>query len=198
MTKNFESILGHAVRCLEQEDKYLRSKNILGNQEKSPGILRMMNERYYQFLIWREMIKYNFVQLEWKSHDLAIFDSHESKPGTIIEMKHWFSESGLREIPGIRTDLSKLEKCGASAAGLMVFSANPLEETVRSVEFLEKAVFIDRQTAPALRSGFSTVNAAGSSVEFWIGIWIIKSPTRTADMAAAGQTVRQTRVEETA
>jgi hypothetical protein len=102
-----------AGRALEAEDRYLancfKARHWKGSEH---GICAWWNERYYQFVIWRELMS-SFPwrpELEWNLHDLAFFDNETDTdvPVAVAEIKLWASQSGTSELPAIKADMNAL------------------------------------------------------------------------------------------
>lgn len=164
----------HFVRraglALEVEDRLL-----LGNSRihgENGGLIRLYNERYYQFIIWRAVNSIWRAECEHEYRDLVVFAGSE-KPHAIFEMKRWYSNDGRRELHGIRGDLDKLTKSDAPVCGMIIFSINPRGHFLKNTKVLEEEI-------PQLRSVdckhhiFNTFNKEGDPVEFWLGLWLVE------------------------
>jgi len=70
------------------------------------GLRRNTNERYYQFVIWSELMC-SFPWLAETERDLSdfVFYDEAHKPKAYAEIKGWWSTSGEDEIRGIRHDM---------------------------------------------------------------------------------------------
>jgi hypothetical protein len=83
-----------ARRALEIEDRYIancfKARRWKGSEH---GICDNVNERYYQFIIWRELMS----SFSWRSkteyelYDLAFFDNETDTLIAVAEMKGWWS-----------------------------------------------------------------------------------------------------------
>ena len=98
-----------ASRALEAEDRYLASCFKARHWRSRPdGICDNMNERYYQFVIWRELMS-SFPwrpRTERQGYDLAFYDDETDKLVAFAEIKGWWSASGKEELPGINRDMT--------------------------------------------------------------------------------------------
>jgi hypothetical protein len=100
-----------ASRALENENRYLEScfkERHWRTTENGPGICDNLNERYYQFVIWRELMK-SFPwrpKTERKDYDIAFYDDAKSKLVACAEIKGWWSWSGRQagDCAGSRSD----------------------------------------------------------------------------------------------
>lgn len=122
-----------AKQALEEENLYIEScfkKRGWKICENGPGICDNLNERYYQFVIWRGLMSSLFrwrSRTERKDYDLAFYDDETGKLEAVAEIKGWWSDSGERELPGIKRDLKgKLEI--ASVPGVMLILTSQLAE----------------------------------------------------------------------
>ncbi|MFP4681953.1 MAG: hypothetical protein ACLFQB_15885, partial [Chitinispirillaceae bacterium] len=131
--------LNEFARCafdaLKKEDSYLaecRTKNRTAFKErKLGGILQLMSERYYQFLIARSLFA-EFPYYVCTEHsscsglmDFAFFEDNTMEK--IIgygEMKNWMSSSGNTELAGIKNDIHRLRKTGSNGI-LLLCTAQP-------------------------------------------------------------------------
>jgi hypothetical protein len=112
--KDVNLLVECAKRALEEEDRYLL--NCFATRHWSSGadgigIFDNINERYYQFIIWRTLMS-SFpwrAKTERKGYDLAFYDDATGKIEAVAEIKGWWSDKGEQELPGIKRDLEKLE-----------------------------------------------------------------------------------------
>lgn len=116
------SIAGHA---LEIEDHFIAgcvaTNPDLYGDGRPQGILRINNERYYQFLIIRSLMSgfpYR-VEPERDTHDIALYADKEAKDYAALgELKRWMSSTGEVEIPALRRDIEKLKVRSDQCPGL--------------------------------------------------------------------------------
>jgi hypothetical protein len=141
------------------------------------GILRIWNERYYQFVACRGLHRCGRdVKSEHRSHDLVIFV--EGKPNAFIEMKCWGSANGIRELRGIASDVQQklMPLASSSTAFMIIFSANPRDQTKQNLAFLEEKIpelaIYEREIYP-----FPTFDP---KIEFWVAGWQIGSRRQQA------------------
>lgn len=118
-----KQVVDCAVRALESEERHLVScfeARHWDSGDNGPGICCNLNERYYQFIIWRELMK-SFPlrsKTERGDYDLAFYDD-ANKLQAYAEIKGRWSDSGKPELPGIKRDLKG--KLGiASVPGVML------------------------------------------------------------------------------
>lgn len=100
--------------------------NQIAYKNKSGGLLRINNERYYQFIIAKGLIaEYEYpIEIEKNTYDLVVLDGNRYK--TVVEMKRWMSSTGKSEIDGIKVDINnKLLPSDSERALMLIFSANP-------------------------------------------------------------------------
>lgn len=103
-----------AAQALEKEDRYLVECAATRQwlcRDRPAGICDNINERYYQFLIWRALMG----SFRWRPrtedqrYDLAFYDDEANRLVAVAEIKGWWSSSGGVELAGIRKDMeSKL------------------------------------------------------------------------------------------
>lgn len=111
-----KQLVEFAKSALDEENHYIekcfkdRSWKIC---ENGPGICDNLNERYYQFIIWLGLMASPFPwqpRTERLDYGLAFYDGETGKLEAVAEIKGWWSDSGERELPGIKRDLKgKLE-----------------------------------------------------------------------------------------
>lgn len=159
---------------LEAEDRLILGAGQVRGEHG--GILRLVNERYYQFIVWRSVLPKWPSAVEIDYHDLIIDNGSSRTPLAIVEMKNWVSGSGNKEIPGIKNDVAKLRDAQAQNCGLMLFSVNPIDATDSNVAALEKLVFTDAAIPRRSMYRFQTIDARGRKVEFWVSLWGVEKP----------------------
>jgi hypothetical protein len=100
--KEFISLSGAAI---EEEDRIILGRSYV--RGVPCGILRLNNERYYQFICWKAcMARWDADVEAHGQHDLVLsVPSETGKLLAVFEMKRWMSPGGETEIPGIRGDL---------------------------------------------------------------------------------------------
>ena len=185
MHEELKRLIGISGAALEAEDRFFLGA-VSANQAAYPGgkggILRINNERYYQFIVARSLASsYPFpVAVEVDSHDLVLSKpQNKSDWFAVVEMKRWMSNNGEQEIPGILRDIEKLRSCKAENGLMMIFSANPKDATNEQLKWLTKRLDLSNiQDGPVWESyKFSTLNDKGEDVEFWVAGCEIKSKT---------------------
>jgi hypothetical protein len=171
MHPTLKQLINTAGMALEAEDRYMLgavTANRIAYPGESGGILRINNERYYQFIVARALmssIPYK-VSVEVDSHDLLLEVPGTNKRFAIVEMKRWMSEKGEREIPGIRRDLfEKLPAAKAALKLMLLFSANPLGQMPQQIAWLSERLNVS--TERWVTYCFTTVDPTGSPVEYW-------------------------------
>lgn len=153
---------------LEAEDRVIIGAGKVRGEHG--GLLRIPNERYYQFAVWRSVLSKWPSVMEQGSYDLIV-DNRSNPPVAIIEMKKWLSSDGEVEIAGIKRDVDKLKKCEAQQRGLMIFSVNPTDE---NFSYFENRVFGGKPDKPRSVYSFPTINRDGKAVEFWVALWLVR------------------------
>jgi hypothetical protein len=99
-----------AAHALEAEDRYLlecATTRRWRDRDRPAGICDNINERYYQFVIWRALMR-SFPwrpRTEDQRYDLAFYDDEANQLVAVAEIKGWWSSSGRGEIAGIRRDM---------------------------------------------------------------------------------------------
>jgi len=176
MKKEFIKLIEIAGAALEAEDRFFLGA-VAANQTAYPGgkggILRINNERYYQFVVARALASsFPFaVAVEVNSHDLVLKDPHnDSNWFAVVEMKRWMSPTGNQEIQGIKRDIEKLRSCNAENGLMLVFSANTKNQTDDNLDWLSKQI-IDPPIEGQLECKsyrFATIHKSGEEVEFWV------------------------------
>ncbi len=174
-----------AGAALKEEDRLLLKafrKNKIAYPGESGGILRLNNERYYQFIVARSLAR-TFpypAAVEIDTHDLVLrYPGDKSRWFAVCEMKRWMSSPGGQEIPSIARDFTKLRKCKSDHSIMMIFSANPLSKhspesgTKEQLKFLSDSLgtSLVKDCAEWKTYVFPTRNPKGEKVEFWIGAY---------------------------
>ena len=99
-----KQLVACARQALERENRYLLNcftERQWKPGENGPGICDNLNERYYQFIIWRESMR-SFPlrsRTERQDYDLAFYDE-TGELAAVAEIKGWWSDSGETELPG--------------------------------------------------------------------------------------------------
>lgn len=128
--EDVKTLVECATSALEEEDRYIANCFKARNWrigESGPGICDNLNERYYQFVIWRELMK----SFPWRprtergDYDLAFYDNESGERVAYAEIKGWWSDSGEQELHGIKRDIKG--KLGiADAPGVMLILTSQL------------------------------------------------------------------------
>ncbi len=188
MDKTLVDLLDIASDALKNEDTAIRDA-MAANKRAYPGgqggILRINNERYYQFLVARALAltqAFPFpAKVELATHDLVLqYPANPSKWFAVVEMKRWMTESGAPEIPGIIKDMGKLQQCRGENAMLLLFSTNDRGDASTQLDWLSKELAdmygfsaIKGSTSWEIRR-FDTVRPSGKEVEFWVAGYQVK------------------------
>lgn len=170
-TDVLENLIYRAGTGLEAEDRLLIGAGRVRGE--NGGLLRLVNERYYQFIVWRSVLSTWRATVEESRHDLHLADANGL--AAIVEMKGWWSPNGEKELPGIGRDLAKLDSCATPVALLMVFSANPRGTVDEQKRCFEQEVFKGRIVPRSEIYSFPTFGQEGNEVDFWVAAWEIKS-----------------------
>jgi len=175
MNAALKKLIQIAGAALEAEDRVLLGSiaaNNLAYPNENGGILRMNNERYYQFIIARALVSSFLypVEIEVNSHDLVLMDpNNNSKWFAVIEMKRWMSENGTQEIPSILSDIQKLRSTNAAHNMMMIFSANPKGSTAYQLKWLANELGFSSNNNQTWESYcFPTLDKNGNELEFWV------------------------------
>jgi len=175
-------IVNIAASALESEDRFVLGclrANRAAYPEGDGGILRINNERYYQFIITRALFSSfeYLVKPEVADHDLIAFYPSSEKWFAVVEMKRWMSPKGKQELPAIRRDVIKLrEETRANLRLMLIFSANPEGSTKENIKWLCENL----DTTQVLSEGdlyhrvFQTVGSDGQPLEFWVGAFEVE------------------------
>lgn len=174
MNDLLKNIVALSSAALEAEDKYIReslSANSAYPNNKA-GILRINNERYYQFVIARHLFATlnRHIELEENFIDLVIHSTSSQEDYEVsVEMKRWMSATGNTEIKSIRDDFDKLKSHNSKHRLMLIFSANPSESSIENnIEYLSKK--IDKNVNPMLWEvkHFNTYNSKNNESVFWV------------------------------
>jgi len=165
-----------AGAALEAEDRLIMGSGHVRGEVG--GLLRLPNERYYQFILWRAVLSSWAAKVEEERHDLVIFDPEETaKYLVIVEMKKWMSEDGEREIPWIVEDIRRLSSCESPNSALIIFSENPKGDMETNLAWLEERIFPNAPPPKHETYCFPTFSPYNprDAWEFWIAAWPIRS-----------------------
>lgn len=109
------------------------------------GLRANTNERYYQFVIWRALMKSS----PWRPQterldrtDLVFWDESPSHPVALAEIKGWWSTDGLLKIPGMQGDIAKLKASNAPGV-MLILTHNPKDLTEKNLNFLAERLFVN-------------------------------------------------------
>ncbi|MBP7974917.1 MAG: hypothetical protein KAZ02_03505 [Acinetobacter sp.] len=173
MHESLKKIVTIAARFLKKEDDAILNSiknNQIAYKNKSGGLLRINNERYYQFIIAKGLIaEYEYpIEIEKNTYDLVVLDGNRYK--TVVEMKRWMSSTGKSEIDGIKVDINnKLLPSDSERALMLIFSANPSSISIQeNVSWLSEKLNIKYDSNKWHVESFDTLSANGESTVFWI------------------------------
>lgn len=187
MAPILEKIIELTLNALKEEDLYLRealNQNSAYSTDRN-GLLKINNERYYQFVIARYLFKYlnRKIGLESNYIDIVVFDEvDDTKYDVIIEMKRWMSSTGISEIGGITTDFVKLEKEDARLRLMLIFSSNP-----KSVSINENLIYLSEKIGRNIDpskweyASFDTVGINGNENVFWVAGYEVQQIPKSAE-----------------
>ncbi len=176
MLRDFKELICIAGMALEAEDRYYlgaTTANKRAYPNSQGGILRMNNERYYQFTIARALTSsYPYgVKVEVNTHDMVLhYPDSDKKLYAVLEMKRWMSPEGNQEIQGIKNDIQKLLIAAAEHALMLIISANPLGKTKNYIRDLSGDIGLTTYDHYA----FTTIEPAGKNVEFCLAGFQVK------------------------
>lgn len=170
---DLQEFLLRAKIALENEDRVLMGAHLARGEHG--GLLRLTNERYYQFIVWRAIVPVWKARVECDRHDLVVFDVNGAY-SAVFEMKLWMSTNGLQELAGIRSDIVKLNARESPCRCIMLFSANPPGKHIEQAEWLEDRLRLSELSPEGrLTAAFATKNELGGDSEFWLGIWKLRT-----------------------
>jgi hypothetical protein len=138
-----------ASKALEAEDRHLgdcfKARHWRGSEQ---GICACWNERYYQFLIWSDLM-FSFPwkpEPEWDRYDLAFFDNdaNTEAPVAVAEIKGWGSNSGVPELEGIRADINALRLLRIPGV-MLVFTAHIASAAEGNLRWLAAELGVNRR-----------------------------------------------------
>jgi hypothetical protein len=138
-----------ASRALKAENRYLegcfKARGWL-DSEAGPGICENVNERYHQYVIWRELIR----SFPWRArtergrYDLAFYDGAESEPIAYAEIKGWWSDSGEPELPGIMQDMKGKLGIAPVPGVMLILTRHLAEDAEENFRWLAGKLGVDR------------------------------------------------------
>ena len=179
MKDSLKGIVDIATLALRDEDEYLLGaveRNSQAYGQESGGLLRINNERYYQFVVARELIsKYEFpIDIEKDTYDLVVYEGKKYK--TVVEMKRWMSSTGRTEVAGIKNDINeKLLLANSLSSLMLIYSANPPNVCIESnVRWLADKLGVDYNLEKWYWASFDTKNIEGNDVVFWVAGFEVK------------------------
>ncbi len=146
--KHLQELIEIGGRALEKEDRMIREAVLARPNLQRPfrpgkarfGIRRQDNERYFQFVIWRALLKsFEFcVDIERENNNDFVVWLPNDQGNTIVsvgEMKRWVSPSGRLELPRIREDVRKLRRTGGPGFVLLT-TAYAATSSKSQIDFL--------------------------------------------------------------
>jgi len=105
-----------AKRALEREEQYLAECIKSNRWDFGPtgGLMCNPNEHYFQFLIWRELMKsfrFRPITEHHKRSDLAFRDKSNNGLVAVAEIKGWWADEkkDQAEVRAIRRDINKMQ-----------------------------------------------------------------------------------------
>jgi hypothetical protein len=139
-----------ASRALESENRYIESCFKTRHWkcgENGPGICDNLNERYYQFIIWRGLMSSSFpwhARTERQDYDLAFYDDAKDDLVGCAEVKGWWSESGETEVQGIKRDLKGKLGIAAVPGVMLILTSHPPNIAEENFCWLASRLGVDR------------------------------------------------------
>ncbi len=147
-TDDMKQLVECAKRALEAEDRYLTGCFKTRNWRSRPdGICDNMNERYYQFVIWRELM----ATFRWRPrterrwHDLAFYDDRTDELVAFAEIKGWWSSNGEAELPGIRRDLKEKLGLWGVPGVMLLLTSHLVEDAEENLYWLAEQLGVERE-----------------------------------------------------
>lgn len=138
-----------AWRALRRENDYIEDcfkKCDWRKTENGPGICDNLNERYYQFVIWRELMS----SFPWRprteklDYDLAFYDDAKNEFVGCAEVKGWWSESGELELQGIRRDLRGKLGIAPKPGVMLILTCHETEDSEGNLDWLADKLGVRR------------------------------------------------------
>lgn len=142
---------------MEAEDRFIAgcvvTNQKLYKDERPAGVLRISNERYYQFVIARSLMSgFSYrVDLERATHDIVLYRSSEARTegyAAVGEIKCWMWDR-TTPLELIRRDIKKLNQYQCPTFLLIIRATQP-EKTVENLKRLvdKLSLEITRMTKP--------------------------------------------------
>lgn len=137
-----------AYRALKDENRYIENcfkARQWKSGESGPGICDNLNERYYQFVIWRKLMQ-SFPwrpRTEKQDYDLAFYDEKDEFIGC-AEIKGWWSESGETELQGIKRDLKGKLGIAPRPSVMVILTCHETEDAEENLCWLADELEISR------------------------------------------------------
>jgi hypothetical protein len=166
MLNTVEELVSLARFALEQEDRYILGCSIATGGKG--GILRIENERYFQFVVMRSLLSRFDVVAERSLHDLIILD--HGSVSVIIEMKCWRNDRS--EFDSFRADIKKLQAAKGSAAYMLMFWRDVASRLEQNLAYLKEHVK-ELGTVSEVQN-FTTKNANGDDAIFVVAGWQLR------------------------
>lgn len=153
--EDLDELVRIACYALEQEDRYITGctrvmNKLYGEDGKPPGILRFLNERFYQYVMVRALMsKYKFkIDLEKETYDIVLLSRESIAPKKYIavgEMKKWMSTKGETDIPKIKKDIDKLSVAPNAASFLIILTAWDPKDKEKNIAFLVNQLSLNEE-----------------------------------------------------
>jgi len=143
--EHLKALVECAGRALEFEDRYLTGcAHVRGWKTIRTGIWANINERYYQFVVWRALMS-SFPwrpHTEAQTHDLAFYEGESNELVGVAEMKVWYGKT--YGVEAIRADVQSLRKVSVPAV-MLIIAGLPKERTEERLEWLAEKIEVSRQ-----------------------------------------------------
>ena len=123
MRSALEDVVRLGGLALQAEDCAIRAA--VHHRGERGGLVRMENERYHQFIIWRAILPIWHAELERENNTDIIISRDATKH--FFELKNWRGATGNEQIQNIRNDVSKLQS--TENGYLLITSGNPRNQT---------------------------------------------------------------------
>ncbi|WP_444912881.1 hypothetical protein [Microbulbifer sp. PAAF003] len=169
-----KDLISLSCKALQEEDQYLQeslSNNSCYSCDQA-GILKINNERYYQFIIARYLFRYfaRRIQVEYDLIDLVVFrEDVPSEIEVVVEVKRWMSSTGSPEIPKIRSDFDKLSKCSPAKGLALIMSSNPKGVSIKdNIQYLSDGLDRNLDSDLWVYESFDTIGINGEENVFWV------------------------------
>ena len=166
-----ENITNVACEALEEENREIYGiifKNDQAYKGCHKGILHFNNERFYQYLIAKNIAKHlgGFVKTEHEYHDVVLVN-HDANLSAVIEIKRWMSATGEPELPKIANDVTKLRSSKVQGEKiLLVISSNPTGSTNENSRILLEKTAIS-QCKKSIKA-FPAINGNNEIIDIWV------------------------------